>query len=393
MKKIQGFVWAFFALASTATITIAFNPTKKAPTNISALADNTKKAAPKVQVAILLDVSNSMDGLIDQAKAQLWNMVSVLGKATCNGVAPTIEIALYEYGRTSNSQKEGYVKQINGFINSLDSLSENLFALTTNGGDEYCGKVIYTAIEQLQWDVAPENYKVIFIAGNEDFLQGTLKYTEACTYAKQKGIILNTIYCGDKKQGIIEHWNLGGECGSGSFTNINSNAKFEDIATPYDSTMYVLNTQLNGSYVTYNSIGIANQTKQGKMDMLNTTMNKSVGLKRIAAKANKAAYKNDNWDLVDAYEKNNKVLIGLDTKMLPDSLKNKSTAALETFVQAKIAERGVVQKQIDSLNTQRENYLIVERKKRAENKTEQTLETEVEKIIKQQAIRYNIIIQ
>ena len=56
---------------------------------------------PKIQAAILLDVSNSMDGLIEQAKAQLWNMVSVMGKAKCDGVAPQIEIALYEYGRSS----------------------------------------------------------------------------------------------------------------------------------------------------------------------------------------------------------------------------------------------------------------------------------------------------
>src|SRR5688572_27352170 len=61
-----------------------------------------KKTAPKIQVAILLDVSNSMDGLIEQAKAQLWNMVSVMGKATCNDAVPNIEIALYEYGRPDN---------------------------------------------------------------------------------------------------------------------------------------------------------------------------------------------------------------------------------------------------------------------------------------------------
>ena len=36
-----------------------------------------KAAAPKplVQIAILLDTSNSMDGLIGQAKTQLWNIV------------------------------------------------------------------------------------------------------------------------------------------------------------------------------------------------------------------------------------------------------------------------------------------------------------------------------
>src|SRR3954464_16034118 len=73
----------------------------------------------KVQVAVLLDVSNSMDGLIGQAKAQLWNMVSVLGKATCDNVAPDVEIALYEYGRPTNDAKAGYVKQINYFTRDL----------------------------------------------------------------------------------------------------------------------------------------------------------------------------------------------------------------------------------------------------------------------------------
>src|SRR5262245_41831424 len=62
---------------------------------------------PKIQAAILLDVSNSMDGLIEQAKAQLWNMVSVMGKTKCSGGTPQIEIALYEYGRDDNDQKKG----------------------------------------------------------------------------------------------------------------------------------------------------------------------------------------------------------------------------------------------------------------------------------------------
>ena len=108
---------------------------------------STGRATQKIQAAVLLDVSNSMDGLIEQAKAQLWNMVSVMGKATCdNGIAPEIEIALYEYGRSDNDAKAGYVKQISGFTTDLDQLSQKLFSLTTNGGDEYCGQVIFTSL-------------------------------------------------------------------------------------------------------------------------------------------------------------------------------------------------------------------------------------------------------
>lgn len=218
-----------------------FSPAPKVP----------KPATKKIQVAILLDVSNSMDGLIEQAKAQLWNMVSVMGKASCDGVPPQVEIALYEYGRSSNNPRVGYVKQINPFTHDLDQVSKNLFTLTTNGGDEYCGQVMFTSLQELQWDPAPGQYKVIFIAGNEDFLQGMLPFTKACSMAKQKGVIVNTIYCGDRTQGIREHWNLGAECGDGSFTNINSDARIDDFATPYDDPIFKLNEQLNATYVGY----------------------------------------------------------------------------------------------------------------------------------------------
>ena len=147
----------------------SLSATKRIPEKIN---QQTCLTSPKIQVAVLLDVSGSMDGLIEQAKAQLWNMVSTMGKAKCDGgIAPKIEIALYEYGRTTNDAKAGYVKQLSAFSSDLDMLSQKLFSLTTNGGDEYCGQVIFTSLNELQWDTSPENYKVIFIAGNEDFLE------------------------------------------------------------------------------------------------------------------------------------------------------------------------------------------------------------------------------
>jgi hypothetical protein len=351
-------------------------------------------AQPKIQVAILLDVSGSMDGLIKQAKAQLWNMVNTMGKAKCDGsVSPKIEIALYEYGRTTNDAKAGYVKQINGFINDLDSLSENLFSLTTNGGDEYCGQVIYTSLQQLQWDAAPENYKVIFIAGNEDFLQGNLHYTRACTEAKNKGVIVNTIYCGDKMQGIREHWNLAGECGNGSFTNINQNAKEEEIPTPYDSLLITLNGNLNNTYMAYGYAGASYYAKQGLMDQKNAQASKKQQIARIKTKANNKVYDNAKWDLVDANSKGALDEIFADKNALPDSLKNKSKDEIKAIVEEKAEQRSLVNQQIMELNAKRDAYITEERKKMAATKQENTLETEVEKIIKEQAKRYKMKIE
>ena len=53
---------------------------------------------PRIQLAILLDTSNSMDGLIDQAKTQLWNIVGQFSKTKLAGETPELEVALYQYG-------------------------------------------------------------------------------------------------------------------------------------------------------------------------------------------------------------------------------------------------------------------------------------------------------
>jgi len=364
------------------------------PDDKISIADLPARHQPKIQVAILLDVSNSMDGLIEQAKAQLWNMVSVMGKATCQNVSPQIEIALYEYGRSNNNVKDGYVKQLIDFTTDLDSLSQTLFNLKTYGGEEYCGQVIYSSISNLNWDTATSSYKVIFIAGNEDFLQGSLSYTKACSAANKKGVIVNTIYCGDKMQGIREHWNLAGECGNGSFTNINQDAKMDDIATPYDSVLFSLNDQLNNTYIAYGFAGNSKLAKQQEVDKMNYSMNKSVAAKRVAVKGKKELYNNAGWDLVDAFESDSLFAAKLDMKTLPKNLQTKSHAEITRIVKEKNSQRGNIQKDISAINTKREIYIAAEKKKlitRTGNNA--TLETEIEKIIKQQANRFNMKIK
>lgn len=349
-------------------------------------------AASRIQVAILLDVSGSMDGLIEQAKAQLWNMVNTLGKARSNNLAPDIEIALYEYGRTTNDSKAGYVKQISPFSRDLDQVSRSLFDLTTNGGDEYCGKVIFTSIDELKWDPSPSSYKVIFIAGNEDFLQGDLHYKKACDEANKKGVIVNTIYCGDRMQGIREHWNLNAECGQGSYTNIDHDAKLEDIATPYDSMLFVLNEKFNSTYLTYGYQGAASSAKQKEVDALNKDMSSSVMAARVAVKGQKSVYRNDSWDLVDAMEKDPAIIEKIDKNTLADSLRTKSNAELKAIVSEQGRTRGLVSKEIGELNKKREEYIRAERARAAET-NQSTLESEVEKIIKKQARQFNLIIE
>jgi hypothetical protein len=346
----------------------------------------------KIQAAILLDVSGSMNGLIDQAKEQLWNMVSVMGKVKCEQGNPLIEIALYEYGRPSNLQTTGYIKQISAFTSDLDQLSKELFSLQTDGGDEYCGHVIMSSLNELGWDTASNNYKVIFIAGNEDFLQGQVAWTEACREAKRKGVIVNTIYCGDKQAGIRENWNLAGECGNGSYSNIDHNASLPTIITPYDSVLFSMNSTLNYTYMSYGSVGEASQQKQAMVDQLNTTYKAEAMAKRTKVKSDRKLYNNASWDLVDAVDRDSTFIDKVDMKTLPDSLKNKSRQEIKVIVREKQTQRTAAQNQLVELNAKRDAYIAAERAKQAKE-TVNTLETEIENIIKLQVKRFNMRVE
>jgi hypothetical protein len=134
-----------------------------------------------------------MDGLINQAKAQLWEIVNELSYAKYGIQKPNLEIALYEYGNSTLPMEEGYIRQVLQFSSDLDEISEQLFSLTTNGGQECCGAVIQTSLQELSWGKNKDDLRLLFIAGNEPFTQGKINYEEAIADAKEKDVVINTI--------------------------------------------------------------------------------------------------------------------------------------------------------------------------------------------------------
>ena len=92
-------------------------------------------------------------------------------------------------------------------------MSEELFALKTNGGDEYCGMVIQKATRNLEWSKNKNDLKLIYIAGNEPFTQGPVSYQSAIADAKEHGITVNTIHCGSAQEGASTGVGGGGAAG------------------------------------------------------------------------------------------------------------------------------------------------------------------------------------
>lgn len=312
-------------------------------------------AANRIQIAILLDTSNSMDGLINQAKSQLWSIVTEAATMRYNNEIPRLEIALYHYGN-DGIRDEAFVEKVLDLTTDLDMVSEKLHALRTNGGTELCGAAIKRSVRDLKWSTVKEDLKMIYIAGNEPFNQGNIDYKASCEEARKKGIVIHTLFCGDQQEGIRTFWKDGATCSGGTYININPNSNPVAQATPYDQKIAQLGTKLSTTYVAVGNEGKSKAQNQAKQDSSASSLSASVMAERAVAKSS-VVYRNDSWDLIDAIESGKIDLNKIDKSKLPDNLKNMSVESIEKIVTEKKAERQKIQEEIKQLNKDRTNYI------------------------------------
>lgn len=315
-----------------------------------------------IQIALLLDTSGSMTGLINQARTYLWKIVNDMTLARQNGKLPDIRIALYEYGNDGLSSKDAWIRQVLPLTDDLDKVSEELFKLKTNGGTECCGAVIDRAVKELKWNTEdPNALKLVFIAGNEPFNQGSVPYAESIARGLAKGITVNTIHCGNAGDRDTALWKDGAKKGDGSFLNIDHNATPPDPETPYDGELAKLSSSLNGTYLAYGSREVQAErlSKQESQDKLARELSSTAYAGRVKAKANKAAYRNTSWDLVDLYERDGAKALGNlnGAGQLPKELEGKTPEEVEAVVKKKAEERGALQKKVMELDAQRSEWL------------------------------------
>ncbi len=339
----------------------------------------------KIQIALLLDTSSSMDGLIEQAKSQLWKIVNELAAAEKDGKTPELEVSLFEYGKSSIPEGESYMRMITPFTGDLDRISAELFALTTNGGDEYCGKAIDSAAKNLKWDSGSGSLKLIFIAGNEPFNQGEVNYLDAGRKAAAKGIVVNTIYCGDRETGVKTYWKHGADITGGKYINIDHNRKVMNIVAPQDAEIARLNAELNKTYLAYGIKGEEKKMEQEIQDSNAKSMSGAIASERAASKAS-AHYRNSSWDIVDAVQDKNIDLKSIKKEELPDKMKLMNAKEREEYVKQLSSDREKIREKINKLNMERRAYI---EKANREQEGDETLGTAIIKTVREQAADKN----
>lgn len=345
-------LFPFPLLALTTLVAQGPAPTTPQPAVAAVVA-----AAPRpVDLAICLDISGSMDGLINAARQNLWAVVNDL--ATLQPT-PTLRVALVTFGCSAHDAEKGWVKVETDFTTDLDLVSQKLFALATNGGDEYVARVVQTALDELHWSPPQGALQLLFVAGNEAATQDPKVEAAAMSKAAiARGIVVNTVYCGDENHTDAAAWREVAKLADGQFASIQQDSAVV-ITTPLDGKLAELSTAMNATYVPYGKEREVWASNQVAQDGNASVLNSAAAAQRCQTKAG-GLYQNSHWDLVDALDDAKFQLETVKKEDLPEALRALSLADLRAHVAVQKQKRDELKAQVAAIGKERDAFLQVE---------------------------------
>jgi hypothetical protein len=233
------------------------------------------------------------------------------------------------------------------------------------GGDgpESVNQALHDAVNGMSWSLNPNTYKVVFLVGDApahmDY-QDDVKYPQTLALAKQKGIIINAIQCGEDID-TKANWQQVASLGQGSYFQVGQTGNAVAIATPYDKKLADLSSKLDSTRLFFgDEKEKAKQAeKSAATDKVHKEATEEARARRAAfniSKSGKANFLGDS-ELVDAIDSGRVKLSSVPTKSLPAPMQAMSPAAQEEFVGKAKKERTELEHSIKELADQRDDYL------------------------------------
>ena len=335
-----------------------------------------------IDLVICLDTSGSMTQLIDSARAKLWDVVNELAKAK---PTPFLRVGLLTYGSPNlSTPAQGWVVRHTDLTYDLDTVYAKMMSMSTNGGDEFVGWVLHDALSTMSWSRDPSALKLVFVAGNESADQAAASYNfrYVAENARSRGIIINSIYAGDRQQGINEYWDQVAAHGGGHYTAIDMREGTIQISTPQDKILIELNAELNATYVPFGADGERGKQNQSRQDANAAQLGEQSAGSRIAAKSTRL-YNNSDWDLVDAVEEKGVDVSTVKAEQLPAEMRQMTVKERKSYVKKMVTKRNAVRERIKKVSVEREEHLRKVQAKSGSGKT--SLDGAMRKSIRKQA--------
>jgi len=339
----------------------------------------------QIDVVFAIDTTGSMGGLLQTAKEKIWSIATTMASAKGS---PQIRMGLVAY----RDRGDEYVTRVFDLTTDMDSLYAKLMDFKAAGGGdgpEDVNQAINDAVNKISWNPSSSAYKVVFVIGDApphmDY-QGQIPFQRTLDLAKQKGIVVNTIQCGNQFA-TIQPWKQIAALGQGQYFQVDQAGGAVTIITPQDKKIAELSKQLDATKLYY---GNKVQKKRQKAKQLATQkLHQKLSLASRARRAeyNSSASGKKNFlgenELVNDIATGRVKLAQIANENLPPSI-----AALPAPKQRKAIEklnqkRNALKQELREITGSRKAYLKKEADKLGDLKG--TLDEKIYSTVKQQA--------
>lgn len=315
-----------------------------------------QEEGPAVEIVFVLDTTGSMGGLIEGAKQKIWSIASAVAGAQ---PAPKVRMGLVGY-RDRNDQ---YITTVTALSDDLDLVYTKLMAFDARGGGdapESVNEALFRAVERTAWSEDEDVLRIVYLVGDApphmDY-EDDVKYRATCALAAERGVIVNTIQCGNMG-GTEAVWREIAQYAGGTYFRVEQSGGAVVYHTEYDEPIAQLNTELMETMLDYGTPG--EQRKQAELRGRAESVEDAAP---APAKAARAAY---NQTAAGArnlygvreliYDLDNGVVVfdEIEPEHLPERLRGKSRDEQLAIIDSMRARRAELSARIRDLAEKRE---------------------------------------
>lgn len=321
-----------------------------------------------IELMFVLDTTGSMGGMLEGAKAKIWGIVNDLLQQRSLGGA-TIRVGLVAY----RDRGDNYVTRVTPLSANLDAVYSQLMSFQAQGGGDTPEDVRSAMAEAVRlggWSAPGSNTsQIIFLVGDapphDDYRNMPATDTSARNAAR-RGIVVNTIQCGDNPS-TRNAWLNVAQNGNGEYFAIAQDGGVEVLVTPYDQELAQLGEQMGATYMAYGATDKRRASQSAQIAM----ESRVVAAAPAAAKADRALNKAlnarayDESDLVQQAEAGTVALPKIADAELPDTLRSLPPAQRQAALDKAVGQRKELRERIVVLSKKREQYLAQQRSERS----------------------------
>ena len=330
----------------------------KTPINHHITAIKPTANKPRVDVVFVLDTTGSMSGLIQTAKDKISSIATTMASAQ---PTPEIRIGLVAY----RDRGDQYVTRRVDLSADLDSVYAALMDFQADGGGdspESVNQALFDAVHQMSWSQDSQAYQAIFLVGDApphmDYNEA--QYPAIVTEALAKGIVINTIQCGEMPA-TVAPWTQIASLGHGNFFQVEQAGGAIAFTTPFDEKIAELSARLDDTRLYYGTREEKARMKEkvAATDKLHASASVESRARRGVFNAGAGGRANQlgENELVSAFASGEIQLDEIEAEALPEALQPMAPAEQTEYLAVLALKRDELQQQIRDMSEDRDSYL------------------------------------